>query len=114
LHLIQDWPALAKAAGYDPVGLARRCGVCRRQLERFFRRTKGTTVMNWLDTERLVLARDRLIEGCSVKEVAAGLGFSSPQQFSRKFKAGYGHPPGQPQMHASGRRKDESLSEGAQ
>lgn len=79
-------------------GLALRCGyrICelclaldcsQRYLHEVFSRDIGVGPKEWMRLERMVMARRRLTEGESPKEVAAVLGFTSPYNFRREFLA---------------------------
>jgi AraC-like DNA-binding protein len=86
---IQEWEKHAKEADYRSKNLAALCGVSPRQLRRRFLHALGCSPQQWLDEMRLNLARPLLLEGASIKEVTAELGFKRVGHFCRKFKKRY-------------------------
>ena len=93
LSLVTNWEGLAEEAGYNAKKLAERCGVSRRQLERFFPRATGKTPQQWLNYLRQQKAYELIASGQSAKEVAIRLGYKQPSHFSREFKRFHGVPP---------------------
>ena len=74
--------------------LARAAGCSPDQLARCFRAETGGTVVAWLTTERLAMARRRLREDrYQVAEVAWACGFAQPSYFIRVFRAREGVTP---------------------
>ena len=63
-------------------------------LGRIFRRRMGVTLGRYILSAKMDVARARLMaDNRTVKQVAAGLGFSDPRYFSRRFKELVGEPP---------------------
>jgi transcriptional regulator GlxA family with amidase domain len=93
LDTIYNWPELAERAGYDANQLAARCGVCVRQLQRFFQRTKAQSPQFWLNVQRLQRAKQLVGEGRSVKEIAFNLKYKHRSHFSCAYKRFYGVAP---------------------
>jgi AraC-like DNA-binding protein/quercetin dioxygenase-like cupin family protein len=61
---------------------------------RLFRRQCGTSVMQYVNQQRLLHARRLLVEGrLNVKEVAHAVGFDDPFYFSRRFTRYFGMTP---------------------
>ena len=89
----RDWLELAQKVGWSSSALAKKAGVSLRTLERCFHLEMGQCPQCWLNAERLRLAREWLMDGSLVKEVAARLGFKTPEHFARLFKQQHGHPP---------------------
>jgi len=82
----QQWEELAGRANYDAGELARLCRLSDRQLRRQFRRRLDRTPQDWLNERRLIAARELLLSGQAVKEVAFNLGFKHSSHFCRQFK----------------------------
>lgn len=60
---------------------------------RVFRERYSITPHRYLLGRRMAYARERLLSGSTVTEVAQTLGYSDPYSFSRLFKSFYGHSP---------------------
>lgn len=77
--------------------LARDLGIARRTLYNLFE-TTGTTPRAYIQQERLLRARDMLLNpawrDAPVSDIARFAGFADPAHFSRAFTARYGVPPG--------------------
>ena len=74
--------------------VARNTGMSVSTLQRVFKGCFGTTVMEFVRTRRLELARLALLEdGVTVGEAAFGAGYSSPANFSTAFQREFGYPP---------------------
>lgn len=81
-----------------PVGLpelAAVAGLSEAHLIRAFRRAAGVPPHAWLLQLRIELARDRLVAGASIADVAAGLGFADQSHFTRRFRKLTGMTPAQ-------------------
>ena len=102
---VENWVEHAKAAKFSASGLARRCGVSLRQLERFFLETYGKTPQRWFEKLRQHDALPMLIEGFSVKETADALGYHQQSNFCRAFKRVHGMPPSHVQRSPAPRRE---------
>lgn len=83
-------------------------GVSSSTLSHRFTALAGEAPATWVRRRRLEIARRMLLQGQSVSEVAARLGFANPFHFSRAFKAVMGIPPSRVQavppdaaLHAS-------------
>ncbi|MDA3875080.1 MAG: helix-turn-helix transcriptional regulator, partial [Kiritimatiellae bacterium] len=66
--------------------MAEKVGISIGHLNRLFREQVGMSPHTLRDNRRYELARQRLDNQESIKEVAYSLGFSSPQHFSMWFK----------------------------
>jgi len=93
LTRITNWEGLAEEASYNAKKLAARCGVSRRQLERFMPQATGKTPQQWLNDLRQQKAFELIASGQSVKEVSIRLGYKQASHFSRDFKRFHGVPP---------------------
>ena len=94
LDTITNWPALAKEAGYRPKKLAKRAGVCLRQLERWVRLKKNMTPREFCTLLRLTEAAAELpTSHKSMKELAAAYAYTQATNFSRDFRKFYGVTP---------------------
>lgn len=99
-----DKRKLAEAKAYleahisDPPSLSeltRIAGINEYKLKRGFKELYGNTVFGHLSNFRLERAKSELQEGSkAIGEIAATLGYSSSQHFSRAFKEKFGIPPG--------------------
>jgi AraC-like DNA-binding protein len=78
---------MARETGYKVAPLCRRLEVSDRQLHRIFTDSLGIGPKDWLRRERMVTARQLLLEGMAVKEAALALGFPTAKDFSREFQA---------------------------
>lgn len=85
----RGWLRLARQAGFRPGRLAELYGVTVRQLERYFQEDFGRSPHEWLQEQRMVAARQLLMECNSVSSVAKQLGFKQISHFSREFKRYY-------------------------
>ena len=90
---IDDLRRQAVAAGYCVTGLAVRCGVCPRTLERYFSGSYGCTPSAWMQDERMRRASSLLLEGWTVKATALELCYTQANHFSRDYKKHHGFPP---------------------
>ena len=90
---VTNWSERSRAAKYRTNKLAKRCGVSRRELERFFLWKTRKSPHCWLNDLRQIDALSLLSAGKSVKETAIELGYTDPAHLSRDFKQFYGRPP---------------------
>lgn len=74
--------------------LAREAALSRSAFFDIFRRTVGMPPMEYLLSWRMVLARDLLLQGLSITEVAERVGYGSANTFSNAFHRHYGQRPG--------------------
>lgn len=95
LNRIQDWPQLAREAGYSVKTLAENCGVSVRGLERVFLAAEGEPPCRCLKHLRMQRALELLRDGCNVNQTADRLGYRDRSHFSREFKKYYGFAPKQ-------------------
>jgi AraC-like DNA-binding protein len=95
LNQIQDWPELARQAGYSPSKLAKLCGVSLRTLQRFVIQKTGKRPKAWLAERRQLDAIEELKKCSCLKEAASNLGYKHTHHFSRDFKAHWGYCPTQ-------------------
>jgi AraC-like DNA-binding protein len=96
LNKIQNWPELARQAGYSPIKLAKNCGVSLRTLQRFAIQKTGKSPKEWLAERRQLDAVEELKKCSCLKEAASNLGYKHTHHFSRDFKAHWGYCPAQP------------------
>ena len=73
--------------------MCRRVGVSVRTIQRTFRREVGTTFEFWRRQMRLMKGIELLVEGCSVKVVAAEVGYRQPSAFVELFRQTLGMTP---------------------
>ena len=78
---------IAREHRFKVTALCSHLGVSDRQLRRIFSDSLGIGPKDWLRRERMVQARQLLLEGMQVQEAAAGLGFPTAKDFSREFQA---------------------------
>jgi transcriptional regulator GlxA family with amidase domain len=95
LDRINNWQELAAKAKYVAKGLAARCGVESRQLERYFRAKQRKPPSMWLRDERMRRAVGLLLESVTIKEVHDELGYRSAAHFSHDFRERFGISPSQ-------------------
>nr|KAJ8745234.1 helix-turn-helix transcriptional regulator [Delftia sp. PS-11] len=75
--------------------IADACQLSRSYFIRAFRETTGQTPLQWLQSQRLSVARGLLLEsGLSLAEIAAACGFADQSHFTRAFTQAEGQPPG--------------------
>lgn len=75
--------------------LARAAGLNEFKLKKGFKEIFNNSVFGYLNEYRLHGAREMLLSGQVIKEVADHFGFSSVQHFSKAFRQKFGVPPGQ-------------------
>ena len=74
--------------------VAREIGTSRRQLQRAFAETGGTSFRRELDRARMSRAAQLLSDGSqSVKKVGAAVGYRYAAQFAKAFRRHHGRPP---------------------
>jgi AraC-like DNA-binding protein len=83
----------APAAAWTVESLARAAGVSRSVLADRFAELVGQPPMHYLALWRMQLASRQLLEGMSVQDVAAAVGYESEAAFSRSFKKLVGEAP---------------------
>ena len=88
-----DWKCLAVEADFKPGRLAAICGVCPRTVQRYFKKSYGMTLGEWLRSYRLEIAYQKLTAGEPIKCIALDLGYKQLSHFSRDFKKQYGCAP---------------------
>jgi AraC-like DNA-binding protein len=86
----QQFLELAPHCHYNARKLAHCLNISPRQLQRIFAATLACAPQDWLNRQRLLKAREMLLEARSVKEVAYALGFRKTSQFSRDFRMEFG------------------------
>jgi AraC-like DNA-binding protein len=83
---IEVWEELAVAANYDARVMASLCQISERQLQRRIKRVLDRSPREWLNEQRILSARQLLLDGLSVKQTAAELGYKQTSHFCRQFK----------------------------
>jgi AraC-like DNA-binding protein len=68
-------------------------GVSVRTVERSFQKDTGAGFESWRRQVRLMKAVELLVSGCSVKEVAFGVGYCQPSAFVEMFRRSFGTTP---------------------
>ena len=82
--------------------LAKIAGINEFKLKKGFKEIFGSTVFNYLTTQRMETAKNELLQkNKSITELAYALGYSSPQHFSKAYKKMYGITPGEVQRQRS-------------
>jgi transcriptional regulator GlxA family with amidase domain len=89
-----DWAARHLDAAHSLDSLAARAAMSRRSFTRHFRRHTGTTVGQWLLSQRLALAQ-RLLETTAqpVERIAEQAGFGTPLSLRQHFAAAFNTTP---------------------
>jgi len=82
-----------RGARFNVAKLARACGLSVRQLEREFHKQLGACPRETIRQLRMALARDHLLSGAPLKQIADQLDYRHSAHFSRAFKAHYGTSP---------------------
>lgn len=77
--------------------LASIAGINTFKLKKGFKELYDNTVFGCLNEARLQQAREQLLDGIQIKQLAEELGYSSVQHFSAAFRKKFGVPPGQAQ-----------------
>jgi AraC family transcriptional regulator len=77
-----------KQSGKAPslLDLAQLCGLSVRQLSRGFRTSRGCSIGQYIERERIENAKRLLLRGESIKSIAYTMGFASPSSFSYAFR----------------------------
>lgn len=73
--------------------LSERFFISKHHLNKIFRRSTGTTVMNYLQYKRVISAQQLLINGFSAQEAASESGFVDYSSFYRSYMRVLGHAP---------------------
>ena len=74
--------------------ISRTVGLNEYKLKRGFKEVFNTTVFGYLSEQRLLLARQYLLDtGRTAAEIGYQLGYSTPQHFNNAFKKRFGTPP---------------------
>jgi AraC-like DNA-binding protein len=105
LDLIDDWPGLARKAGYDAAELARMCGISPSQLRRYFGSVFRRPPQEWINELRMWDAMQMLAEGHAVTKVAVALKFSNIAHLSQRYKEYHGHPPSEFKSYLKGKKR---------
>lgn len=88
---IIDTPEAWGEAGIDVAWVAARLGITDRHLRRVFQARFGVTPMQYVQTRRLLIAKQLLADtALPVMQVASMSGFSSVRRFNAAFLAAYG------------------------
>jgi AraC family transcriptional regulator len=84
--------------------LAQLCGVSVRHLTRAFRASRGYSIGQYLEEQRIAHSKRMLAAGRSVKAVAYTMGFTAPTNFAAAFRRATGESPRQFQQQAARER----------
>lgn len=82
--------SLALRQGYRVGAVCRALGMSEAYLREVFLRDVGLSPKDWMQRERMVVARRMLLCGRDPLEVSEALGFSHPNSFRREFTSVYG------------------------
>ena len=85
---------LALEKGYRVADVCLALGCSQRHFYAVFTRDIGLPPKTWMNLERMVMARRKLLGGKPVEEVSAELGFMSVEAFRRRFYRVYRTSPG--------------------
>jgi AraC-like DNA-binding protein len=85
--------SLALRLGYRVGAVCQELGLSERHLHNLFLRDVGLTPKEWMQWERMVVARRMLVSGLEPQQVAVTLGFAQINSFRREFRAVYGISP---------------------
>lgn len=93
-HVVHDClESLALRHGYRVSAVCHALGLSESYLREMFMRDMGLTPKEWMQWERMVVARRMLVWGMDPLEVSDALGFTHPNSFRREFREVYGVPP---------------------
>lgn len=93
-HVVHDClETLALEQGYRVSGMCQVLGMSESYLREIFLRDVGLSPKDWMQRERMVVARRMLVWGMDPLDVSERLGFSHPNSFRREFQAVYGMGP---------------------
>jgi AraC-like DNA-binding protein len=104
-HVVHDsLESLALKQGYRVNGVCQELGLSEAYFREIFLRDVGLTPKEWMQWERMVVARRMLVWGIDPLNIADSLGFSHPNSFRREFREVYGVSPVDFQIHKRGER----------
>ena len=93
-HVVHDsLESLAMRQGYRVEGVCQELGLSKAYFREIFIRDVGLTPKEWMQWERMVVARRMLVWGVDPLEISETLGFSHPNSFRREFRVVYGFAP---------------------
>lgn len=93
-HVVHDClESLALRQGYRVGAVCQELGISESYFREIFMRDVGLTPKEWMQWERMVVARRMLIWGHDPLDVSEGLGFSHPNSFRREFQVVHGVSP---------------------
>jgi AraC-like DNA-binding protein len=81
---------LAYKVGYRVVSVCEELGISEQHFRRVFRRDVGVPVKEWMNSERMVVARRKLQAGDRAEDVSKAVGFANLSSFRRAFSGIYG------------------------
>jgi AraC-like DNA-binding protein len=81
---------LVKESLYSSRKLAQLMGISLRHLERYFQADLGRPPQDWLNEQRMIAARELLLERRQIKWIACELRFKQASHFCHQFKEHYG------------------------
>jgi AraC-like DNA-binding protein len=90
-HVVHDClEGLALAQGYRVEGVCQELGMSKAFFPEIFIRDVGLSPKEWMQWERMVVARRMLLRGVDPLAISDALGFSHPNSFRREFREVYG------------------------
>lgn len=93
-HVLHDClEALALEQGYRVKGVSGELGLSESYLRELFLRDVGLGPKEWMQWERMVVARRLLARGLDPLDISEALGFSHPNSFRAAFRESYGMVP---------------------
>ena len=94
-HVVHDsLETLAFKEGYRVCALCRRLGLSEAYLRELFMRDLGLSPKEWMQWERMVVARRMLVWGVDPVDISDTLGFNHFSSFRREFRLVHGVPVG--------------------
>lgn len=75
------------------IDLAHQVGTNETYLKKHFKMVFNNTIFGYLQNEKMALAKDELLQGRTVAQVADRAGYKHAAHFARAFKKHFGYPP---------------------
>jgi AraC-like DNA-binding protein len=89
LVLVKNLLEQSIESNHSLIEIARKVGLNDFKLKKGFKETYGYTVFGYLTEMRMSMAKELLMKGLSVSEVANAVGYRNPQHFTLVFKKRY-------------------------